>query len=176
MHPQFNFKSHEMDTNRVKRDMPFLQFEPKQIEKDYTYWNDFAQNILKTQLKKNIPNTKIAKNLILFLGDGMSIPTLAATRVYIGGEEKVLSFEKFPYTGLSKTYCANTQVADSACSATAYLSGIKANYGTIGVTANVQLGNCSAESDPKNFVSSIATWAQNSGMNTGMFFYLYLVS
>lgn len=32
----------------------------------------------------------------------MSIPTIAATRVYIGGEEKQLSFETFPYTGLSK--------------------------------------------------------------------------
>lgn len=40
--------------------------------------------------------------MIFFLGDGMSIPTIAATRVYSGGEEKQLSFESFPYTGLSK--------------------------------------------------------------------------
>lgn len=46
--------------------------------------------------------------MILFLGDGMSIPTLAAARVYVGqltgnsGEETVLSFEDFPNTGLSK--------------------------------------------------------------------------
>lgn len=44
----------------------------------------------------------------MFLGDGMSIPTLAATRVYIGqqnnqtGEEVELSFDKFPHTALSK--------------------------------------------------------------------------
>lgn len=50
----------------------------------------------------------MAKNVILFLGDGMSIPTLAATRAYIGqkrnetGEEVYLSFERFPYTALSK--------------------------------------------------------------------------
>lgn len=49
-----------------------------------------------------------AKNVILFMGDGMSIPTLAASRVYMsqiyneGGEESQLSFEKFPFTGLSK--------------------------------------------------------------------------
>lgn len=43
-----------------------------------------------------------AKNVILFLGDGMSIPTIAATRVYLGGEEMSLSFEQFPYAGLSK--------------------------------------------------------------------------
>lgn len=44
----------------------------------------------------------------MFLGDGMSIPTLKASRVYLGqlhnqsGEETELSFEKFPITGLSK--------------------------------------------------------------------------
>lgn len=63
-------------------------------------------------------NENVAKNTILFLGDGMSVPTLAATRVFIGGEEKALSFEKFPYVGMSKTYCVDKQVADSACSAT----------------------------------------------------------
>lgn len=55
-----------------------------------------------------MPNTKIARNVILFIGDGMSIPTLAATRSYLGqkfglvGEDIKLSFEEFPYTGLSK--------------------------------------------------------------------------
>jgi alkaline phosphatase len=49
-----------------------------------------------------------AKNVIMFLGDGMSVATLAATRAYIGqsegkpGEEVELSFEKFPHTGISK--------------------------------------------------------------------------
>lgn len=38
----------------------------------------------------------------MFLGDGMSIPTLAAARVMKGNENEQLSFEKFPYTGLSK--------------------------------------------------------------------------
>lgn len=50
----------------------------------------------------------MAKNVIFFLGDGLSISTLAATRLYVGqqnrmpGEETVLSFEEFPYVGLAK--------------------------------------------------------------------------
>lgn len=40
----------------------------------------------------------------MFLGDGMSIPTIAATRVYLGGEEKQVAFEKFPFTALSKVF------------------------------------------------------------------------
>jgi alkaline phosphatase len=44
----------------------------------------------------------------MFLGDGLSIPTLAAARAYLGqsqgapGEETVLAFEEFSNTGLSK--------------------------------------------------------------------------
>lgn len=53
-------------------------------------------------------NHNVAKNVILFLGDGMSIPTLTASRIYLGqkhgtsGEQSRLSFEEFPHVGLSK--------------------------------------------------------------------------
>lgn len=46
----------------------------------------------------------MAKNVILFIGDGMSIPTISAARVYQGGEETKISFEKFPWIGLSKVF------------------------------------------------------------------------
>lgn len=45
---------------------------------------------------------KVAKNVILFLGDGMSLATVAATRSYIKDETESLSFEKFTHFGLSK--------------------------------------------------------------------------
>lgn len=74
--------------------------------------------VKKQQLKTSSLNTNIAKNTILFLGDGLSLPILSATRVYNGGEEKSLSFEDFPFVAMSKTYCVDQQVADSACTAT----------------------------------------------------------
>lgn len=52
--------------------------------------------------------TNTAKNLIMFLGDGMSLATLTAARIYKGqlenntGESDYLSFEQFPFTGISK--------------------------------------------------------------------------
>lgn len=85
----------------------------KQSEYHLNAGKQFVGGQLKKELKKNV-----AKNVILFLGDGMSVPTLSAARVYMGGEEKSLSFEKFPFVGMSKTYCVDRQVADSACSAT----------------------------------------------------------
>lgn len=66
-----------------------------------------------------------------------------------------------------QTYCVDKQVPDSACTATAYLCGVKANFQTVGVTASVTQGNCSQQDDPANKVDSILSWAQNGGKSTG---------
>lgn len=106
MHPQsFMFASTTTTTTRQKRSsgkMPKLRFQPADIERHQDYWNNVAQSTLARQLDKNQLNTKVARNIIMFLGDGLSIPTLAATRVFLGDESTELSFEKFPYVGLSK--------------------------------------------------------------------------
>lgn len=70
-------------------------------EKSQAFWQSSGQQILRETLKKET-NKNVAKNLIILVADGMSIPTQMATRMYMGGEEKVLSFEQFPYVGLSK--------------------------------------------------------------------------
>lgn len=162
-HPDLYIKNH-----RGKRELPSLHFIAPAIEQDIDYWNNKAQNILKEQLNKNRLNTKVAKNVIFFLGDGMGISTQMASRMFKGGEEVELSFEKFPYSGLSKTYCTNTQVADSACSATSYLGGIKGNYGTIGLSAAVLQGDCMGQNKSLNHVDSIIKYAQDNGMRTGV--------
>ena len=59
-------------------------------------------------------------------------------------------------------------MADSACSVTAYLSGVKANYQTIGVTGHVSLNDCAASSRPENHVPSIIHLAQKAGKATGV--------
>lgn len=80
---------------------------------------DIVQGTLFVEGQLNIAkNINIAKTVVMFLGDGMSVTTVAATRISIGGEEKFLSFEKFPFTAMAKTYCVDYQVPDSACTAT----------------------------------------------------------
>lgn len=106
--------------------------------------------------------------MILFLGDGMSIHTVTATRNLLGDSAEKVYFEQFPFTGMSKTYCINRQVADSACTATAYLGGVKGNYGTIGVNANVPRYNCLAGLREEDQVQSIAQWAQAAGKDAGL--------
>lgn len=76
-------------------------------ERDSAYWQKLGADRVK-QLLQNQMNTNRAKNVIFFLGDGMSIATIAAARTYMGqlsgkpGEESELSFDKFPTSGLSK--------------------------------------------------------------------------
>ncbi|XP_030558523.1 membrane-bound alkaline phosphatase [Drosophila novamexicana] len=143
-------------------------------EKAAQFWYDLANEEIAKRLALPQVDKRKAKNLIMFLGDGMSLTTLAAARILKGqlkgntGEEDALSFEKFPYTGLSRTYCSNAQVPDSACTATAYLCGVKTNIVALGVTANVNFNNCSGSEDPANHVSSIAAWAQAAGKASGI--------
>lgn len=78
------------------------------MENDAHFWRTGAQLTLRDHLLQKQANTNVAKNVIFFLGDGMSVPTLAAARTYLGqlqgntGEESQLTFEQFPYVGLSK--------------------------------------------------------------------------
>ncbi|KAL7029974.1 hypothetical protein ACKWTF_006456 [Chironomus riparius] len=136
-------------------------------ERTTKYWVNQAQDTLKKIVNKKL-NTKNATNIIMFLGDGMSFSTVAATRMYLGGEEKKLSFEEFEYTGFSKTYCVDAQVADSACTSTAYLNGIKTNYEVIGLNAKATVADCDAQLDDKIWTESILRWAQKSHKATGI--------
>ncbi|XP_037940697.1 membrane-bound alkaline phosphatase-like [Teleopsis dalmanni] len=130
------------------------------------YWLEKSRDFIRQQANQR-PNRNIAKNVILFIGDGMGLATLAAARNLIGGEEAFLSFEKFPYIGLSKTYAVDLTVADSACTATAYLCGVKGNEATIGINGNVVQGDCEGMRNTSHHVTSIAKWAMDANKAAG---------
>ncbi|XP_053974950.1 alkaline phosphatase-like [Hylaeus volcanicus] len=136
------------------------------IIEDSNHWHDLSKKELKEALSYKW-NTKRAKNVIVFVGDGMSPDTITASRIYRDGETSHLAWEKFPHIGILKTYNVNKQVPDSASTATALFSGVKTNYEVVGVDANVSLGNCTASLDTDNHVESIVSWAQAAGKDTG---------
>ncbi|XP_058459068.1 alkaline phosphatase-like [Malaya genurostris] len=139
-----------------------------QLELDQHYWITSGQQLLGEQLSKNRVDLNVAENVIIFIGDGMSIATQTATRMYMGGENMRLAFEQFPYCGLAKTYCINYQVSDSSCTATAILTGVKNNYGTIAVSGHVPLMNCEKSLVEENRLTSILRYAQQDGRSTGI--------
>uniref|UniRef100_A0AAY4EXL9 alkaline phosphatase n=1 Tax=Denticeps clupeoides TaxID=299321 RepID=A0AAY4EXL9_9TELE len=135
------------------------------------FWNIKGKDALLTALELK-PNVNRAKNLILFLGDGMGITTVTAARILKGqlagrtGEESVLAMDTFPYVALSKTYNVDQQMPDSAGTATAYHTGVKANYGTLGLNAASRRGNCNSAKG--NEVKSVLHRARMAGMSVGI--------
>jgi alkaline phosphatase len=112
-----------------------------------------------------------AKNVILFLGDGMSLTTVAAARILDGqrkgasGEENQLSWEAFPATALSKTYNTDSQTPDSAGTMTSITTGVKTHMGGIGVSSGKR------EACADSLGKRLLTWlelADSAGLNTGI--------
>jgi alkaline phosphatase len=113
-----------------------------------------------------------AKNVILFVGDGMGVSTVTAARILEGqlkgmlGEENVLSFGKFPFAGLAKTYNVDAQTPDSAGTMTAMMSGVKTDVGVIGVDEDIVRGDCSTVTG--NELVTALELAEIAGKSTGI--------
>ncbi|CAH1403563.1 unnamed protein product, partial [Nezara viridula] len=61
----------------------------------------------------------------------------------------------------SKTYNLDAQIGESSACATALLSGVKANFETVGLDINGRFGNCA--SSLKSRIDSLIDWAQQDG-------------
>lgn len=113
-----------------------------------------------------------AKNVILFVGDGMGVSTITAARIFAGqkegntGEEYQLSFEKFPVAGFAKTYNTNQQTPDSAGTMTAMVSGVKTKAGVIGVSEAALRADCASSKGQE--LMTVVELAEMSGMSTGV--------
>jgi hypothetical protein len=81
-------------------------------ELDPDYWNKLSESSLREALNQQKIQKK-AKNVIIFLGDGMGITTTTSARILKGqllnnsGEESTLSFDNFPYISLIKVIILN---------------------------------------------------------------------
>ena len=115
--------------------------------------------------------TPAAKNVVLFIGDGMGVSTVTATRIFDGqsrglhGEEYVLAFERFPNVALVKTYNTNQQTPDSAGTATAMVTGTKTRAGVINIAPQVLREDCQASLS--NRLTSIGEIARERGTGVG---------
>ncbi len=113
-----------------------------------------------------------AKNVILFVGDGMGVSTVTAARILAGqklgleGEEHNLSFDRFPFSGLAKTYNVDAQTPDSAGTMTAMMSGVKTDAGVIGVDEDIERGDCSTVAG--NELVTAIELAEIAGLSTGV--------
>ncbi|KAJ8933031.1 hypothetical protein NQ314_014271 [Rhamnusium bicolor] len=145
------------------------------LQQDKSFWLNAGQNILKRvlQSEEESQRYKIAKNVIIFVGDGMGISTITAARIYKGqqkfgtsGEEYDLTFDKFPNSALVKTYNVDMQVPDSAGTATALFTGVKTRYEAVGLDVNCNRTIVDKDVYERSKVDSIMVWAQNANKDT----------
>jgi alkaline phosphatase len=100
-----------------------------------------------------VPDEKSVQNIILFIGDGMGIAQIYAGMTANHGK---LSLERCTYTGLQKTYSANSYITDSGAGATAISCGVKTKNGSIAVDINGLP------------VKTILEYAEEHGLSTGL--------
>lgn len=113
-----------------------------------------------------------ARNVILFIGDGMGISTVTAARILEGqrqgesGEGHLLSFETLPHVALSRVYNSDAQVPDSASTMTAMVAGVKTKTGVIGLDERARRGDHT--SVERTRVRTILEEAELRGLATGV--------
>lgn len=98
-------------------------------------------------------NQKTPDNIILLIGDGMSTPQIYASMLAM---EKNTSFERFPVTGLVKTFSKSHKITDSAAGGTAIATGNKTNNGMIGMNSD------------SIAIPSMLEYFADKGMKTGL--------
>jgi len=119
-----------------------------------------------------ISKQRPAKNVILFVGDGMGIATVTAARILEGqqrgepGEENSLAFDSLPHVAFSKTYSTDAQVSDSAATMTAIVSGVKTQAAVLGVDERIRRGDYT--SGAASSALTILEEAEDRGLATGV--------
>lgn len=139
--------------------------------KDKLYWYNRNYELINRRLSYfNLKPESLVrvKNVILFVGDGMGLTTVTASRIHkrqkLRNSESKLVFDEFPASALIQTDTANSQISESAAAATALFCGVKTNFESLGVDSSAGKNAC-------NYIDShtpsIVSWAQAQNLKTG---------
>lgn len=99
------------------------------------------------------PKGDKVKNVILMIGDGMSLAHIASAWSANHGK---LYLENAPVVGLSKTWCLDKLITDSGAGGTALASGKKTNYHCVGVDGEGKAAK------------SLVEYARDNGLGSGI--------
>lgn len=142
---------------------------PARVESPGQWFRDGADHVARA--KQLSPQRGRAKNVILFVGDGMGVATVTAARILEGqlrgepGEENLLFFETLPYGALVKTYSTDHQTPDSAGTMTAMVTGVKTRSGYLSVDQTADRGAVDIEG---HRLATILELAERAGLATGV--------
>lgn len=128
---------------------PSLHADVKGRDKELTYVmeNPYEVSVIEA------PKGNKVKNVILMIGDGMSLCHIQSAWSANRGK---LFLDNAQYTGLSKTNCLDKLITDSGAGGTALASGKKTKYHSVGVDG---------EGNP---AKSLVEYAKDKGMSSGV--------
>jgi len=141
-------------------------------QRNNIWYKNGQKQLQKALVKKYTTQRGKAKNIILFIGDGMSISTVTAARILEGqnkghsGEENQLSFDTFPSVGLAKTYNTNAQTPDSAGTMTAIITGVKTKMGLLSLNDKAVRADCASAKGKE--LTTLLELAEMKGLSTGI--------
>lgn len=155
-----------------KAEIPAPAAAAKRVETP-EFWRADGQAAL-AGLKKPVAGGAHARNVILFIGDGMGLSTVTAARILQGqmrdppgpGEENLLAFESFPATALVKTYNVDQQTPEAAGATTAVLSGLKTRAAAVGLDQVPLRGQCREAFGHE--AASLVEQAKDAGLSVGV--------
>lgn len=128
---------------------PVMSHAQSRKDKEQTVTVEEPYNVAKV----STPKGKKIKNVILMIGDGMSLMDMYSAWTLNKGK---LNLENAQAVGLSKTYCANKLITDSGAGGTAIATGHKTNYHMVGTDIN------------GNPLPSLTDFAKNKQLSTGV--------
>ena len=110
------------------------------------------------------PSPKRARNLVLFVGDGMGLSTINAASIYGHQRSRALFIQSLPHLGLSDTSTADEWVSDSAAGMTALMTGSKTLNGVI---SQGPQGAVRGKKDGP-VLKTLLEYAEERGLSTGL--------
>lgn len=110
--------------------------EPGEYEAILTYYG--TQQTVANWVVRDLPAKRRAKNVVMFIGDGMTTNMITAARLIahrsINGKYMTkMALDKFPVLGHQMTHSMDSFITDSANSATALYSGHKTTVNALNV-------------------------------------------
>lgn len=124
-------------------------YEPGEYEATLTYYGE--QKTVANWLVRDLPTKRRAKNVVMFVGDGMTTNMITAARLIAhrsinGKYQTKMAMDKFPVLGHQMTHSMDSFITDSANSATALYTGHKTTVNALGVYVD---SSSDAFDDPK---------------------------
>ncbi|KAK0286323.1 hypothetical protein LTR91_012462 [Friedmanniomyces endolithicus] len=113
-------------------------YEPGEYEAVLSY---NGTNTTAYWLVRDIAEVRKTKNVLLFIGDGMTTNMITAARLIAhkqinGRYQSTMAMDKFPVLGHQMTHSLDSFITDSANSATALYTGHKSSVNALGVYAD----------------------------------------